>query len=65
MERECQICGKAAPLACSGCSAMFYCSAKHVRRHARQGHDTGECARMAQHLLRQEVMETAAVQIDG
>ncbi len=55
MDHECQMCGRAAPMSCPGCSAMFYCSAKHIRRHARLGHDAEECARMAQQLTRQEV----------
>lgn len=47
-ERECQLCGRPAPLACSGCGAMFYCSEGHRRKHAAQlGHDAAECGRMA------------------
>ncbi|PRW50948.1 zinc finger MYND domain-containing 15-like [Chlorella sorokiniana] len=46
--RECQLCGKPAPLACPGCGAVFYCNEAHRRRHAAQlGHDADECGRWA------------------
>lgn len=46
--RECQLCGRPAPLACPGCGALFYCSQAHLRRHADQlGHDADECRRWA------------------
>jgi hypothetical protein len=54
----CQLCGSAAAepmVPCDGCRALFYCSDKHRRIHAKMAHDGEECARMRGQLQRAQV----------
>lgn len=53
----CQLCGRAcsSQLGCPSCQALFYCSSKHCRMHAANGHDPQECSRMQLQLQRSPV----------